>query len=263
MNNLIDLLPDPCGTDFDEAQTLDNLRWETIYGDVATVDSWAFFSTGGKLPQISLPKKPTHDDHAYKKMADDFFKKLQNGNSKCLSKTKKLLRTYLTQRQQGFCCYCRRQLYLHGMAINIDHVVPKTPEAKSARAQHHARKLCFDVENLVVCCIDCNVAKRTACHTFHPNLANYSDYISYKILISPASNIIAYKTSTTPGQTNIANEIYRVFKLHRLEMRQTLAALNDDEFLRSIEASIVAADDDLDLRVKLHELAGMYIDRLV
>jgi uncharacterized protein (TIGR02646 family) len=262
MNNLIDLLPDPTGADLNEAQILDKLRWETIYGNVTTADAWAFFTTGGKLPQILLPKEPTPDHVAYKKMADTFFATLQNGDNKCLSKTKKLLRTYLTDRQRGFCCYCRRQLYLHGMAINIDHVVPKTPETKSARAQHHARKLCFDVENLVVCCIDCNVAKRTARHTFHPNLANYADYISYKILISPASNIITYKRSTTLGQTNIADEIYRVFKLWRLEMRQTLAALNDDEFLRSIEASMVAADDDVELRVKLQELAGMYIDRL-
>ena len=263
MNNLIDLLPDPAGADLVEAQILDKLRWETIYGDLKTGHSWAFFTTGGELPKISLPKKHTPDHVAYKEMADMFFKTLQNGNNKCLSKTKKLLRDHLTKRQQGFCCYCRRQLYLHGTAINIDHVVPKTPKTNSAHALHHARKLCFDVENLVVCCIDCNVAKINEYHTFHPNLANYADYISYKILISPASNIIAYKSSTTPGQTRIADEIYRVFKLWRLEMRQTLAALNNDEFLRSIEASMVAADDDIELRVKLQELAGMYIDRLV
>ena len=262
MNNLIDLLPDPTGGDLNEAQILDKLRWETIYGSVTTAHAWAFFTTGGKLPQISLPKKPTPAHIAYKNTADTFFATLQNGDDKCLSKTKKALRTYLTDRQRGFCCYCRRQLYLHGMAINIDHVVPKTPATKSASAQHHARKLCFDVENLVVCCIDCNVAKSTERHTFHPNLANYADYISYKILISPTSNIITYEWSRALGQTNIAEEIYRVFKLRRLEMRQVLAALNNDELLRSIEASMVAADDDVELRVKLQELAGMYIDRL-
>ncbi|SDZ62950.1 MULTISPECIES: HNH endonuclease [Delftia] len=263
MNNLIDLLPDPTGVDLNEAQTLDKLRWETIYGDIATAHSWAFFSTGGKLPTISLPKIPTPDHIAYKNKADTFFLTLQNGNDKCLSKTKKLLRTHLTERQRGFCCYCRRQLYLHGMAINIDHVVPKTPNTKSALAQHHARKLCFDIENLVVCCIDCNVAKKTEIHTFHPNLANYADYISYKILISPENNIITYKMSATPGQSRIAKEIYDVFKLSRLEMRQKLAALKYDDFILSIEASMIAADDDVELRIKLQELAGMYIDSLV
>ncbi|WP_413460496.1 HNH endonuclease [Herbaspirillum huttiense] len=262
MNNLIDLLPDPTKEDLNEAEILDTLRWETIYGDIATVDAWAFFSTGGKLPKISLPKKPTPNQLAYKKRADTFFETLQNGNEKCLSKTRNLLRTYLTDRQRGFCCYCRRQLYLHGMAINIDHVLPKTPGTKSALAQSHARKLCFDVENLAVCCIDCNVAKRTARHTFHPNLANYADYISYKILISPTSNVVAYKRSTTLGQTNIANEIYQVFKLWRLEIRQELAALGGDEFFRLIEASMVAAGDDVELRGKLLELAGIHIDRL-
>nr|WP_217346312.1 hypothetical protein [Noviherbaspirillum sp. L7-7A]MBV0880719.1 hypothetical protein [Noviherbaspirillum sp. L7-7A] len=262
MNNLIDLLADPTGVDLKEAQILDKLRWETIYGSVTTADAWAFFTTGGKLPQILLPKKPTADHISYKNMADTFFAALQNGDDKCLSKTKKELRTYLTNRQRGFCCYCRRQLYLHGTAINIDHVVPKTPKTKAAIALHHARKLCFDIENLVVCCIDCNVAKKAERHTFHPNMANYGDYISYKILISPTSNIITYKRSTTLGQKNIAEEIYRVFKLWRLEMRQMHGAINNDDVLRSIEASIVAAEDDVELRVKLYELAGMYIDRL-
>lgn len=260
MNNLIDLLPDPTGVDLKEAEILDNLRWETIYGEVKTADAWAFFSTGGKLPQILLPKKQTPNHVAYKTMADSFFLTLQNGNQKCLSKTKKLLREFLNDRQRGFCCYCRRQLYLHGTAINIDHVIPKTPETNSAFAQHHARKLCFDIENLVVCCIDCNVAKRTSRHTFHPNFSNYAEYISYNILISPTSNIITYKRSMESGQENIANEIYSVFKLWRLELRQTLAELSADDFLRSIEASMLAADDDVELRVKLHELAGIYID---
>jgi len=262
MNNLIDLLPDPAGADLKEAQILDTLRWETIHGGVKAADAWAFFTTGGKLPQILLPKKTTPEQISYKTTADKFFATLQGGNDKCLSKTKKELRTYLTKRQRGFCCYCRRQLYLHGTAINIDHVVPKTPKTKSSGALLHARKLCFDIENLVVCCIDCNVAKRDENHTFHPNMANYADYISYNILISPTSNIITYKRSKTPGQENIAEEIYRVFKLWRLEMRQTLAAINDDDFLRSIEASIVAAEDNVELRIRLQELAGMYIDSL-
>lgn len=239
---LVDLLNCAIDSEISEYQVIEYLRWLTYHGEVSTTAAWSFFSTGGKIPDLQQKPKDTTEQQRQKSRTLKFLSKISGGNEKCLKILKTKVKTYLIQKSGGFCCYCRRQLYLHGSAINIDHIFPKTPDSNNESDHQTGRRLCFSLENMAVCCIDCNTAKTNKKHIFNPNKHNYSDYIKYNISITNEMGMISYTLTENKDKYDAAFGIYDTFKLKRLECRKIMAFLGNDSHIQKLEACIIASD---------------------
>ncbi|WP_338585511.1 hypothetical protein [Pseudomonas sp. MAG733B] len=129
---------------------------------------------------------------------------------------RKQLRTLLEKEQNYQCCYCRRPLLNSGYAKPIEHVLPR-----SKCVQHT-----FNLFNLVVCCVDCNLKKSNHIWSlregeftseqeypapesfddlYHPRFHNYNEHIKFIRLQSNHHNISIYKGLTGQGKNLCAN----------------------------------------------------------
>lgn len=259
-NDVLELLDDPTGIDKATVEIFDKLRVAANTGKISTTHAWAFFSTGGEVPV--LKKNPTDTAQVIKEKKDTtaFLKKLNKGNSRCLKALKEKLKSHLLEKQDGFCCYCKRQLYMHGRAINIDHIFPKNPAQGASQTDIlKGKSLCFDISNLTLCCIDCNTQKNNKLHIYNPNLQEYSDYIDYRIVLTNKIKIVSYKSNTRPVYCDIGDNLLEVFKLVQYEYRNILATLELDAMLKIIESSIINTEDDEELSMKIREFYNSYI----
>lgn len=260
---MLDLLDDPKGKHATTVKIFKKLRWATSRRMLSTTNAWSFFSTGGQVPTLAIDPKDSADVAKEKTDTKIFLQNLGNNDSKCLKHLKGELKSYLHKSQDGFCCYCRRQLYQHGKAINIDHIFPKSPPNSSSEEDiTKGRTLCFSIKNMALCCIDCNTQKNNKRHIYNPNISNYSDYIEYRIVITNKINIISYRPNSRPGYHDIGKDLLKVFELSRFEYRSILSTLKLDETLKIIESCIIKTEDDDELSTKIRELYNMFIDEI-
>jgi len=259
--DVIDLLDDPLGKDKNEAALIELLRLHTSLGNISTAHAWSFFSAGGVVPEIEIKAKDDRRVIRQKKIAALILPQLAGGNGKRWKKLKDRTKAHLITDGQRLCAYCRRQLYLHGYSINIDHIFPKTPMEQDAEVQDFARKLCFKLENMVICCVDCNNIKSNNRHMFHPHYSDYSDYVKYNIIISNEFCITHHEPDSRPGFNHIGEEIYKVFRLDRIEHRAILSSVGDDSIIKKIEASLILSEENEELSTKIREVYNMLVDK--
>jgi hypothetical protein len=258
--DIIDLLDDPTGVDKNEAALIELLRLYTMLGKISTGYAWSFFSTGGVIPNLNISNKDTKAQVRNKKMAALLLHSLAQGNQKRWRFLKNKTSAHLITKGQRLCAYCRRQLYIHGSAINIDHVFPKKPKAPDSYSQNEGRRLCFKLDNMVASCIDCNTIKSNNIHMYHPNKCDYSEFMTYNIVISNDFHVTNHEPNSRPYYRHIASEIYKTFRLDRLEDRAILSKIGDDVAIKKMEESLILSEEIDEMSEKIREVYYWLID---
>ncbi|MNO75198.1 CRISPR-associated endonuclease Cas9 [compost metagenome] len=172
------------------------------------------------------------------------------------------LRKRLEKEQNYQCCYCRRPLFNSGHAKQIEHILPK-----SKCVQHT-----FNLFNLVICCVDCNLKKRNHIWSikeadyideedypvpesfddlYHPRFHNYNEHIKFIRLQSNNHNISIYKGLTVQGKNLCANI------LTHLSQKEVFVNGNPDlkEYITTIDQHTPGSDTKADEALRVFQAA--------
>lgn len=130
----------------------------------------------------------------------------------------KLIRK-LEERSRRCCSYCKRPVGKHGYGWHVEHVFCKS--------KHQART--FDLDNLVLACIDCNMIKNqnvdrksTAYDIINPSEKNfdYSKHLNFALLSTEDLCILTYATISEEGKST-----YKKLKFDTLERMELINSM--------------------------------------
>jgi uncharacterized protein (TIGR02646 family) len=125
----------------------------------------------------------------------------------------------LEERSRRCCSYCKRPVGKHGYGWHIEHVMCKSKNPK----------LTFDMNNLVLACIDCNMIKNHSVdrksdpyNIINPSAANfdYAKHLSFTLLSTEDFCLLKYIGISDEGK-----ETYRKLKFDTLERMELLSSI--------------------------------------
>lgn len=134
----------------------------------------------------------------------------------------KVLKKLETQSRRS-CSYCKRAVGKHGYGWHVEHV--------KCKSKNH--KLTFDLSNLVLACVDCNMIKNhavdrksTPYDIIDPSEENfdYSSHLNYSLVATEDFCYLKYRINSPEG-----TRTYTKLKFDTLERMEILKSLSPEE----------------------------------
>lgn len=125
----------------------------------------------------------------------------------------------LEERSRRSCSYCKRPVGKHGYGWHVEHVFCKS--------KNQART--FDLDNLVLACIDCNMIKNqnvdrksTAYDIINPSAKNfdYSKHLNFVLLSTEDLCVLTYTAISDEGKST-----YKKLKFDTLERMELINSM--------------------------------------
>ena len=167
---------------------------------------------------------------------------------------KKWLKEELKKDQNGFCCYCSRDLQNEtDRVIHIEHILPKSIY----------KPYVFDISNLALSCVRCNSdLKRDKENFIHSNLKQYKEAWSYKVYVSSMYKFVHPKLDKMSEHLEsspkiIDGRIYYIYKILSEKGKFTYQFFDLKAFeIESINANqgIIEPSFHSDIKVKVEEI---------